>query len=142
MVFLLAFPAAKLGCALGHLVVSQAVVPQVVLFHNIKPSLAISHCITCVGWMVFCFTKHTGLLPIAELPFFLGSLSAEATWNAEVVDLGILFCWLYNPDAKIRIPFRIAAIRSGRVEVFSCKVSLDAYRKLFHDNQEVTKCMF
>ena len=70
MVFLLAFPAAKLGCALGHLVVSQAVVPQVVFFHNIKPSLAISHCITCVGWMVFFFLQNTQIyFPLQSYPF-------------------------------------------------------------------------
>ena len=48
------------------------------------------------------------------LSCLLGHLSAEVTWNAEVVDLGILFSWLYNPDSRIQISFRIAAIRSGR----------------------------
>jgi len=67
-------------------VASQAVVTQVVLFHNIKPSLAISHHITYMGRMGF-LTKYIGLLPmLSELPCFLGRLSAEVTWNAEVVD--------------------------------------------------------
>ena len=42
MVFLLTFPAAKLGGALEHPVAGQGVATQVVLFHYIKPSLAIS----------------------------------------------------------------------------------------------------
>jgi len=42
VVFLLKFPAAKLGGALEHPVAGQGVATQVVLFHYIKPSLAIS----------------------------------------------------------------------------------------------------
>ena len=74
MVFLLTLPPTKLGGALGHPVVNQAVVTQIVLFHNIKPSLTIGHHVTCVGWISF-LAKHTSLLPNAiRVTLFLGTL--------------------------------------------------------------------